>query len=185
MEASAASDLRVESRNNIFVIAVLDVDCGSTTPVRVRNLSQNGALVEASALPPVGSSVRLKRGSLCVDAQVVWVDQQRAGLRLAKSVTVSEWLPYGPRASSQQLVDELVHQKRSAKTARSAASSGSAENPDQADDLIRLGELLKRAAEELALDHSTAKRHPLALQIIDGVIGALTRSATTKTEPVR
>jgi len=80
MEASAASDLRVESRNNIFVIAVLDVDCGSTTPVRVRNLSQNGALVEASALPPVGTAVLLKRGSLCVDAQVVWVDQQRAGL---------------------------------------------------------------------------------------------------------
>ena len=183
MEASAASDLRVESRNNIFVIAVLDVDCGSTTPVRVRNLSQNGALVEASALPPVGTSVLLKRGSLCVDAQVVWVDQQRAGLRLAKPVTVSEWLPYGPRASRQQLADEIVHQRRSAKTQRSAAAASLPQESNGGAELTELAEMLKRAAEELALDHSTAKRHPLALQIIDGVIEALTRSAAAKAEP--
>ena len=40
--------------------------------------------------------------------------------------------------------------------------------------------MLKRAAEELALDHSTAKRHPLALQIIDGVIGGPRSSGRRK-----
>jgi hypothetical protein len=183
MEASAASDLRVESRNNIFVIAVLDLDCGSATPVRVRNLSQNGALVEASVLPEAGTSVLLKRGSLCVEAQVVWVDQQRAGLRLAKPVTVSEWLPYGPRASRQQLADELVHQRRSTKTQPSAAAASPPQNSSGGAELTELAKMLKRAVEELALDHSTTTRHPLALQIIDGVIEALTRSAAVKAEP--
>jgi len=62
---AALQELRVESRSNIFVMATIYAPGGST-PVRVRNMSRTGALVEAPVLPAAGSRVRLSRGSLTV-----------------------------------------------------------------------------------------------------------------------
>ena len=81
-------------RSNIFVMATLYA-AGGSTPVRVRNMSRSGALVEASALPPAGTGVRLCRGSVSVAGEVMWVDEHKAGLRFASPTAAADWLPGG------------------------------------------------------------------------------------------
>src|SRR5689334_6559710 len=106
MESAPSSEHRVESRSNIFVMATIYA-AGSSTPVRVRNMSPSGALVEAAELPPAGTSIRLSRGSLEVIGDIMWVDEHRAGVRFAGPVRVGDWLPQGKRGSGQQLIDEM------------------------------------------------------------------------------
>lgn len=48
--------------------------------VKMRNLSEHGALVEAACLPEVGSVVRFRKGDLNLASQVAWVDGNKAGI---------------------------------------------------------------------------------------------------------
>lgn len=64
-------DLRGTARSNMFLAAVLEGP-GFSGPVKVRNMSSAGALVEAACLPDTGASVHLLRGSLSVSALVAW-----------------------------------------------------------------------------------------------------------------
>src|SRR5437868_9655101 len=134
MDTALAHELRAEPRSNIFVIATLYASGGST-PVRIRNISRMGALIEAAALPPCGEAVRLSRGSLSVAGQVVWAAGPRAGLHFTSHVAVADWLPSGQRGSGQQLVDELVHQARLGAVPQSApaapAPSSISPTPDE------------------------------------------------------
>lgn len=53
---------------------------GTSLPVKLRNLSADGALVEAEGLPVEGSEVVFRRQELSVPARVIWVRGGRAGL---------------------------------------------------------------------------------------------------------
>ena len=182
MQSEPETEHRLEGRSNIFVIATLYTSGGST-PVRVRNLSGNGALVEANALPPPGSPIRLSRGSLTIPGEIIWVAGPKAGLHFSARVAVLDWLPNGKRASGQQLVDEVVHQARLGAIQKTTALDPQAicqGTPGATDELLRLRDLLERAGEELAADSSVAARHMMALQLIDGVAQAL---ATLAAQP--
>jgi len=177
MEPSPPSEHRLESRNNIFVMATVYAGGGST-PVRVRNISRSGALIEATDLPPAGTSIRLSRGSLEVMGNIMWVDVHKAGLRFATSVRVADWLPQGKRGSGQQLVDEMVHQARLGPAARTPQPDRSDQaNLTFADELSQLRYMLERAGEDLASDSAVTTNHPAALQFIDGVAQSLARLA--------
>src|SRR4051812_48767645 len=108
---TAGAEKRLGPRSNIFVTGTL-YGAGGSAPVRVRNMSLNGALVEAEALPSVGSLVRLCRGSLSVMGEIAWVAAGKAGLHFSSAICVSDWLPAGQRGAGQQMADELVHQAR-------------------------------------------------------------------------
>jgi hypothetical protein len=45
---------RADIRSNMFVMAVLYCD-GCSAPVRIRNLSRSGALIESAVIPPDGA----------------------------------------------------------------------------------------------------------------------------------
>jgi hypothetical protein len=165
-------ELRVESRNNIFVMATMYAAAGST-PVRVRNMSRTGALVEASALPAAGTKVRLSRGSLTVTGDVMWIGDGKAGLRFACPVTVTEWIPLGKRGSGQQLIDEMVHQARVGSSGPQAAPA----TVEIADEMVQLSQMLERVAEELSFDPAVSSHHAPALQMLDAVTQALNRLA--------
>ena len=182
MEAAHASDHRIEPRSNIFVIATLYAGNGSA-PVRVRNMSRSGALIEGAILPAVGSPVRLCRGSLNVAGQVVWLDQRKAGLRFEDRVAVVDWLPNGKRAG-QQLIDEVVHQ------VRLGAGCGAGAPPPASpmagalhDELLALSASLQRAAEGLAADSVVAACHSGPLQLIDMAAQALAKLADQNAPP--
>jgi hypothetical protein len=176
MESATLHELRIESRSNIFVMAALYSAGRTVTPVRVRNISTAGALIEAAVLPPPGTNVRLGRASLSATGTLVWVENAKAGMRFDEPVAVADWLPQGRRGFGQQFVDELFHQKRLG-AAKVALSGGADVTASLADEILGLRTCLERAAEELALDGAVASRHLTTLQAIDSVSQALAKLA--------
>ncbi|HEX8840035.1 MAG TPA: PilZ domain-containing protein [Sphingomicrobium sp.] len=180
MESSPIHELRLDSRNNIFVMAALYANGRSVTPVRVRNISRTGALVEAAALPAIGTAVRLSRASLSAAGTLVWAEGSKAGVQFDEPILVANWLPQGRRGIGQQFVDELFHQKRLGVVADKAQPQGG-NGYGVAEELLELRLLLESAGEELAIDGMIATRHTVALQAIDGVAQALARIAAEAT----
>ena len=156
-------------------MAALYADGRSVTPVRVRNISKTGALVEGATLPPVGTPVRLSRASLNASGCVIWLEQGKAGLRFEAPVGVGDWLPQGRRGIGQQFVDELFHQKRVG--VNGASATPAYDGASLAEQLLELRLSLERAGEALVLDAAVASRHALTLQSIDCVAQALARLA--------
>lgn len=60
--------------------------------VKIRDLSSNGALIEAPVVPPVGSRLLLNRGPIEVLASVVWAGSGRYGLAFHDSIVEAELL---------------------------------------------------------------------------------------------
>lgn len=173
-EPFTATDQRAQHRSNLFVIAALH--CPGADPlapvrVRVRNLSPEGALIEGSPLPEIGTSVRLTRGRLSAVGELRWCDGHRAGLRFSSPVRVADWLP-GAHQAGQQRVDEILFEARAGSGPGSAAPAVPGQ-PDYAE----LARALTKAGEELAADPGIAGRHPGALQAIDIAAQALARLA--------
>lgn len=159
---------RLEPRTNIFVMATIAASTASG-PVKVRNLSARGALIEGAVLPAPQERVRLCRGRLAVTGEVVWSSSGRAGLRFDSRVRVEDWLPTGANRAAQQRVDELLQQLR-ADAANCAPASGSetgspeAISPTELRELARAIEIL---ANDLAGDDAIVRRHFSNLQTLD------------------
>jgi hypothetical protein len=166
MDKPPAPNNRIESRSNIFVMAALYAGNGST-PVRIRNMSRSGALVEAAVLPISGTSVRLSRGSVSVTGEIMWVDKQKAGVRFDSPTSPNDWLPGGKRGAGQQMADELAHQARLGAASRIAARPAPPQSPQLSDELLRLHQVLRCAGEDLATNNGFTAGQLIALQEID------------------
>ncbi len=169
-ESIADDEQRNERRKNLFVAAALHW-CGALAPVRIRNLSPGGALIEATDLPEMGTGVELRRGGLSVAGELRWRDDGRAGLCFATPVRVADWLPAGTHNSGQRRVDDVIFE------ARSAPPTGIIPNAASPPDFAALAEGLTNAVEALLTDPAIAQRHPAALQAIDIAAEALARLA--------
>jgi len=100
------SDNRSEGRSNVFLTAALETGAGSA-PVRIRNLSSVGALVDGTSLPPVGAKVSLLRGHLSASGEIVWQEKTNCGIRFDHAINVIDWVQR-PGHSGQQRVDGIV-----------------------------------------------------------------------------
>ena len=172
-EPATAAEQRIERRSNLFVIAALHWRPGVPAPVRIRNLSPRGALIEGPGLPAAGTSVRLSRGGLCADGQLMWRDDVHAGVCFADAVRVADWLPREMRNAAQQRVDETLYEVRAAPS----ASPGVATLVQAAPDYAAISRSLLEAGEELVADPAIAGRHAGALQAIAIAVHALARLA--------
>lgn len=155
---------RDNARSNLFVLATFSSDEASG-PVRIRNLSPTGALIEGPALPTEDSAIQLSRANHTVSGRVIWSRNNRAGIGFDCTITVAEWLPSGTRASGQQRVDEIVQACK-----KGAAGKGSANlprDPDFAQTMMEMSRSLSRAAEALLNDTLVFNRHSAALQTVD------------------
>jgi hypothetical protein len=74
---------RSAKRARVLLAAKLRTGSGYDIDVRLRDLSQRGALVEGQALPPQGSETVFSRGSMSVPARVAWTGEGKAGLEFA------------------------------------------------------------------------------------------------------
>jgi hypothetical protein len=81
---------RAEVRSNVFLAALIDMPDGPI-PVRIRNLSSRGALVDGPVLPTEGGA-HLRRGDLHVRGKVVWFYDGYCGLRFESTIDVPAWL---------------------------------------------------------------------------------------------
>lgn len=83
-------------------------------PVRVRNLSTTGALVEGADVPPVGTRIILRRGTLEAAGSVAWAGTGKAGLTFPQPLSVSCWLP-AKAAGTRARVDQAINETRLSK----------------------------------------------------------------------
>jgi hypothetical protein len=104
-------DHRSEGRSNVFLTATLQAG-GRSSPVRIRNISARGALVDGPALPAIGASVRLTRGSLSAAGQLAWKGAGQAGLTFDGTIDVADWVRRVGH-SGQQRVDSVIAALRS------------------------------------------------------------------------
>ena len=86
-------------RLRVLIAAVLDTAAGER-PVRIRNLSSAGALIEAETHLAVGERVTLKRGQTVAPADVVWVGDGKAGLHFLQPIQESEVLIHIGKAAA-------------------------------------------------------------------------------------
>lgn len=169
---------RLDPRTNMFIAAVLQCD-GVSSPVKVRNMSTHGALLETPTPPRVGAKVILLRGSLVVGCNVAWSIDQRCGVRFESAVDVSEWMAR-PTAPGQARVDAIVVQVK-AGVIPLDRGAGQAINPALAgaatqDRLAKVSELLEELVEDLATNPAVIAQHGRSLQNLDlaiQLIGAM------------
>jgi hypothetical protein len=182
--AQESTEGRTKDRSNVFVIATLYSEGGSV-PVRIRNLSPSGALIEGIVLPLPGALVRLSRGSFHVSGEVVWSADGRSGVRFSGSISVPEWLPGASAASGQHYIDELVFKAKLGRPApvEAPAPVGRSSSGDVALELARLASGLTRLCYELAADDLVAARFPENLQVIEAAaqrLDALAKAVLTQ-----
>ncbi len=181
MDQPAESESRLSARTNLFVMAVIFAGLGSE-PVKVRNLSSSGALVEGTSLPQPGTQVRLCRADLNVEGEIVWCKDGRAGLRFNSAVAVADWLPQGAAKASQQRVDRLVQEFKTSGVAwaPSAALDDVPGKDISVAELNHLRAAIESLAEDLGADATLVERHLSKLQTLDIVAQALGKLAAAR-----
>jgi hypothetical protein len=99
------------SRKNLLLSA--SIEAGALkAPVRIRNLSESGAMIDGAALPEVGATLILRRLEVEIGAVTVWRASGRCGIRFDGKASVDEWVsgvrrPRGAEERSQARVDEI------------------------------------------------------------------------------
>jgi hypothetical protein len=79
MDESSHPLNRRNRRSKVLMTATLELS-GSALPVKLRNLSAEGALIEGANLPVEGSKVVFKRLELTVAGRIAWVSNGQAGV---------------------------------------------------------------------------------------------------------
>ncbi len=161
-------DARTQPRSSMFLAAVLRAGT-EQAPVKVRNMSPNGAMIETSVTPVTGSQVELIRGALIARGSVIWTSANKCGVRFSSEVSVKDWLA-APDKSQQQRVDDIV-----ALVKAGGADPRGDERPTQAprsheqliDDLGEVVKLMQDLENDLAESDATLERHGVKLQNLD------------------
>jgi hypothetical protein len=96
MDMSTKTQNRRSRRSNVLLAATLELS-GQTLPVKLRNLSAEGALVQAEKLPVEGSHLLFRRNDLAVQARVCWVAGHHAGVAFAQPLDAQEVLRHVPK----------------------------------------------------------------------------------------
>lgn len=89
---------RSSHRSPVFLVASIQVG-GALVPIKLRNLSVQGALIEGDCLPDEGSLVCFRRGELKLKSRLVWVQGRYAGVAFARPLDPAEVLRYIPSSS--------------------------------------------------------------------------------------
>lgn len=95
MDQSSASQNRKNRRSNVLMSASLELS-GTSLPVKLRNLSAEGALVEGESLPIEGASILFRKGDLSMAGVVAWVKGCQAGINFAQKLNPEQLLRHVP-----------------------------------------------------------------------------------------
>jgi hypothetical protein len=83
MDESSMAQNRRSRRSNVLMSASIELS-GTSVPVKLRNLSADGALIEGDNLPVEGSELVFRKAELSLDGRVAWVHGKRAGIAFAQ-----------------------------------------------------------------------------------------------------
>lgn len=145
--------------------------------MRIRNLSETGALIEAPVLSNVGDRLRLLRSEVEIEGVVVWRSGNRGGIHFEARVSIDDWIAGRCQNSSTHInqfrVDELQRRLRAGETVVQAevptksVGQGPALEARVADELGYVERLLAAVGEGLVDDPILLQRHATTLQNFD------------------
>jgi hypothetical protein len=197
-DSDAAEKRRVAPRTFLMLAATARYG-GTVLNVRIRNVSETGALIEGDGLPQEGESIRLSRGETEIDAVIAWASGFRRGLHFSYPIPVDTWRAGKPVAgppSGQGRVDLIQASARAGHRAGNLPQPAAEERwIGQLD--LRMGEelafvqrLIETLGDGLVADPAILQRHGQALQNIDlasQILGHLSRviAAPERAEAVR
>lgn len=98
MDSSSVSQNRRSRRSSVLLTATLETHSGAI-PVKLRNLSAEGALVEGQNLPLEGTKLLFRRKELVEHGQIVWVDGKHAGVSFRDKLQPEQVLRHVPTPS--------------------------------------------------------------------------------------
>jgi len=168
-----AVENRSEGRSNVFLTAMLEGG-GASAPVRIRNISAGGALVDGRTLPPLGTLVTLSRGRLFAAGRLAWAGEGQAGLNFDEQIDVATWVQRVGH-SGQQRVDGVVEALRSG-----CRVTPDVRGDDDSDSLSAISGALDQICERLAQTQRMSVEFGEELVRLDSVAQALRRLATRR-----
>ena len=96
MDESSMNQNRRSQRSNVLLAASIE-QSGASLPVKLRNLSTEGALIEGDDLPVEGSEVLFRRNELSVTSRVAWVHGNHAGVAFRRPIAQEDVLRNIPK----------------------------------------------------------------------------------------
>lgn len=121
MDESSNTQNRQARRSNVLLAASIEA-LGTVIPVKLRNLSTEGALIEGDGLPVEGSEILFRRNKLSVSSRVAWVLDNHAGVAFRRPIPQEDVLRNIPgpkyRAPASFRRDGLAVRKLSAEQLR-------------------------------------------------------------------
>ena len=96
MDESSTSQNRRSRRSNVLMSATIELS-GVSLPVKLRNLSAEGALIEGENLPVEGAELLFRKAELSLPARIAWVDANRAGVAFGEPLRPEQLLRHVPK----------------------------------------------------------------------------------------
>ena len=183
-------------RTNLLLSATIET-LDITAPVRIRNLSETGALLEGSALPRVGTHLVLKRLELEMGGRVIWCEGSRCGVAFEGIISVAGWRagtwvkPVGNQ--DQNRVDAILASVRAGPAApdqpvlvQDNPVFGVAQTDVQiARELTALQRILEQMGDQLSEEPVIVQKYPTSIQRFDLACQTLGHLATVLKSPDR
>ncbi len=104
MDQSINTHNRRSRRSHVLMAASIEA-AGVAVPVKLRNLSTEGALIEGDQLPCVGSEVLFRKNELKLSGQVAWITGNRAGIAFDTMLDPEAVLRHVPRPQPRAKLD--------------------------------------------------------------------------------
>lgn len=104
MDESGITQNRRARRSHVLMAASIEAG-GVSVPVKLRNLSSEGALVEGVNLPAVDSVVIFRKNELNLPGKVAWVTGNRAGIAFDAKLAPESVLRHVPPSRPQRKLD--------------------------------------------------------------------------------
>jgi hypothetical protein len=177
-------------RTNLLLSATVETSAGGA-PVRVRNLSGDGAMLEGDHLPETGERLVLRRAVLTVAGACVWRSGNRCGVRFDRSISVQQWAASVRAAANagQQRIDAIQATLRAGGPLASAdpvvTPARAAVVDNVADEVAAAARFLRGLSDRLADDMAVIVAHGEVLQQLDPLAQTLDHLARvlTATDP--
>lgn len=96
MDESSSTQNRRSRRSPVYLAAAVEI-AGVPQPVKLRNLSGEGALIEGERLPLEGTTTFFERNELRLKSRVIWVQGRYAGIAFARPLRQEEVLRHVPQ----------------------------------------------------------------------------------------
>jgi len=80
----------------VYLAASVEI-AGAPQAVKLRNLSEEGALIEGERLPLEGTTTFFERNELRLKSRVIWVQGRYAGIAFARTLRQEEVLRHVPQ----------------------------------------------------------------------------------------